>query len=121
MLSTHSVHIAFQPEAKVSALAVSIGGDVAVWGEGDGKLFIAQTTDGVLSPSTSWQAPALIRKALLRGNQVFVLDDEYGLSCLDLEGTLLWQVEIGAGGFALQQLPSQLAVIGARAITPVWL
>tara|TARA_B110000908_G_scaffold143556_1_gene172561 strand:+ start:48 stop:1682 length:1635 start_codon:yes stop_codon:yes gene_type:complete len=111
MLSTHSVHIAFQPEAKVSALAMSIGGDVAVWAEGDGKLFIAQSSEGVLAPSTSWQAPALIRKAILRGNQIFVLDDEYGLTCLDLEGKVLWQVEIGAGGFALQQLPSQLAVI----------
>ncbi len=105
MLSTHSVHIAFQPEAKVSALAMSIGGDVAVWAEGDGKLFIAQSSEGVLAPSTSWQAPALIRKAILRGNQIFVLDDEYGLTCIDIEGKPLWQVEIGAGGFALQQLP----------------
>jgi hypothetical protein len=111
MLSTHSVHIAFQPEAKVSALALSMSGDVAVWAEGDGKLFIAQKTEGILTPSTSWQAPALIRKAILRGNQVFVLDDEYGLTCLDLKGNVLWQIEIGAGGFALQQLPTQLAVI----------
>ena len=111
MLSTHSVHIAFQPEAKVSSLALSMSGDVAVWAEGDGKLFIAKNSDGVLAPSTSWQAPALIRKAILRGNQIFILDDEYGLTCLDLEGKPLWQVEIGAGGFALQQLPSQLAVI----------
>jgi len=111
MLSTHSVHIAFQPEAKVSALALSMSGNLAVWAEGDGKLFIAQNTEGILTPSTSWQAPALIRKAILRGNQIFVLDDEYGLTCLNLEGNVLWQIEIGAGGFALQQLPTQLAVI----------
>ena len=111
MLSTHSVHIAFQPEAKVSALALSMSGDVAVWAEGDGKLFIAQNTEGTLAPSTSWQAPSLIRKAILRGNQIFVLDDEHGLTCLDLEGNLLWQTEIGAGGFSLQQLPAHLAVI----------
>ena len=111
MLSTHSVHIAFQPEAKVSALALSMSGNLAVWAEGDGKLFIAQNAEGILTPSTSWQAPALIRKAILRGNQIFVLDDEYGLTCLNLEGNILWQIEIGAGGFALQQLPTQLAVI----------
>tara|TARA_B110000902_G_scaffold218976_1_gene253090 strand:+ start:268 stop:1902 length:1635 start_codon:yes stop_codon:yes gene_type:complete len=111
MLSTHSVHIAFEPEAKVSALAISMSGDVAVWAEAGGKLFIAQNSDGLLKPSTSWQAPALIRKAIIRGNQVFVLDDEYGLTCLNLEGTPLWQIEIGAGGFGLHQLPSQLAII----------
>ena len=111
MLSTHSVHIAFQPEAKVSALALSMDGAVAVWAEGDGKLFIAQDFEGILAPSTSWQAPALIRQAILRGTQIFVLDDELGLTCLDLEGSVLWQLEIGAGGFALQSLPSQLAVL----------
>ena len=111
MLSTHSVHIAFQPEAKVSALALSMSGDVAVWAEGDGKLFIAKDSEGVLTPSTSWQAPAMVRKAILRGEQIFVLDDEHGLTCLNLEGNVLWQIEIGAGGFALQDLPTQLAVI----------
>ena len=111
MLSTHSVHIAFEPEAKVTALGLSQSGDFAVWAEGDGKLFIAQESEGVLTPSTSWQAPALIRAVVLRNNQIFVLDDELGLSCLDLEGELLWQVEIGAGGFSVQQLPHQLALI----------
>lgn len=111
MLSTHSVHIAFKPEAKVSALGLSMNGDVAFWAEGDGKLFIARDSDGQLTPSTSWQAPALIRKAIIRGAQIFVLDDEVGLSCLNLEGEVLWQYEIGAGGFALQQLPSHMAVI----------
>ncbi|MBT5390903.1 MAG: hypothetical protein HOL22_00975 [Euryarchaeota archaeon] len=111
MLSTHSVHIAFQPEAKVSALALSMDGAIAVWAEGDGNLFIAQDSQGMLTSSSSWKAPALIRKAILRGNQIFVLDDELGLTCLDLEGNVLWQIEIGAGGFALQSLPSQLAVL----------
>jgi len=111
MLSTHSVHIAFKPEAKVSALGISMSGDAAVWAEGEGKLFIAQNTDGVLTPTTSWQAPALIRKAILQNGQIFVLDDEHGLTCLDLEGSILWQNEIGAGGFTLQNLPSELAVI----------
>lgn len=95
----------------MSALALSTSGDFAVWAEGDGKLFIAQESNGVLSPSTSWQAPALIRDILLRGNQILVLDDEIGLSCLNLEGDTLWQVEIGAGGFSVQQLPKHLAVI----------
>tara|TARA_B100001094_G_scaffold329801_1_gene393404 strand:+ start:535 stop:2166 length:1632 start_codon:yes stop_codon:yes gene_type:complete len=111
MLSTHSVHIAFKPEAKVTALGLSQSGDFAVWAEGDGKLFIAQESEGVLTPTTSWQAPALIRAVVLRNNQIFVLDDEIGLSCLGLEGELLWQVEIGAGGFSVQQLPKQLALI----------
>ena len=111
MLSTHSVHIAFQPEAKVSALALSMDGAIAVWAEGDGNLFIAQDSQGMLTSSSSWKAPALIRKAIIRGNQIFVLDDELGLTCLDLEGNVLWQIEIGAGGFALQSLPSQLAVL----------
>ena len=111
MLSTHSVHIAFKPEAKVTALGLSMNGDVAVWAEGDGRLFIAKESGGVLEPSTSWQAPALIRGVVLRDNQIFVLDDEIGLSCVDLEGELLWQNEIGAGGFHLQDLPNQLALI----------
>ena len=99
MLSTHSVHIAFKPEAKVTALGLSMNGDVAVWAEGDGRLFIAKESGGVLEPTTSWQAPALIRGVVLRDNLIFVLDDEIGLSCVDLEGELLWQNEIGAGGF----------------------
>ena len=111
MQSTHSVHIAFKPEAKVTALGLSASGDFAVWAEGDGKLFIAQESQGVLTPVTSWQAPALIRAVVLRENQIFVLDDEIGLSCLGLGGELLWQMEIGAGGFSVQQLPNQLALV----------
>ena len=95
----------------MTALGLSQSGDFAVWAEGDGKLFIAQESEGVLTPTTSWQAPALIRAVVLRNNQIFVLDDEIGLSCLGLEGELLWQVEIGAGGFSVQQLPKQLALI----------
>ena len=52
MQSTHSVHIAFKPEAKVTALGLSASGDFAVWAEGDGKLFIAQESEGVLTPAT---------------------------------------------------------------------
>ena len=111
MQSTHSVHIAFKPEAKVTALGLSASGDFAVWAEGDGKLFIAQESEGVLTPATSWQAPALIRAVVLREDQIFVLDDEIGLSCLGLGGELLWQMEIGAGGFSVQPLPKQLALV----------
>lgn len=111
MLATHSVSIAFKPEAKVTALALSLKGDFAVWAQSDGKLFIAEELEGVLIPTSSWNAPALIRSVVLHEGQIFVLDDEVGLTCLDSKGELIWQIEIGAGGFDLQELANQLALI----------
>tara|TARA_Y100000766_G_scaffold285524_1_gene309754 strand:- start:11938 stop:13569 length:1632 start_codon:yes stop_codon:yes gene_type:complete len=111
MLATHSVNIAFKPEAKVTALELSSKGDFAVWAESDGRLFIAKEVKGVLTPTGSWNAPAFIRSVVLRKGQIFVLDDEVGLTCLDSKGEIIWQIEIGAGGFDLHELPNHLALI----------
>ena len=111
MLRSRPVQIAFQPEAKVTALVLSLNGQVAAWSEGDGQVFIAQQEHSKFTVSGSWKAASLVRGIAVRGNSVYVLDDAHGISCLDFTGKVDWQLEVGAGGFDLQPTPFGLAVV----------
>lgn len=105
------MHVAFQPEGKVTSLVLSSDGEFAAWSEGDGQVFLARQQDSVFTISDSWQASSLVRRMILHQNSLYVLDDEFGLSCLDLNGELRWQHELGAGGFELQVTPSFVALV----------
>ena len=111
MLMSHSVQVAFQPEAKVTALGLCPSGTISSWAEGDGNVFIAQQSDGVFELSGTWSAESFVRKLIVDEQWIVVLDDAYGLTCLDLKGKVLWQFEIEAGGFELHQLPTCFAVV----------
>ncbi|RJU80030.1 MAG: hypothetical protein DWC09_08245 [Candidatus Poseidoniales archaeon] len=105
------MHVAFQPESKVTSLVLSLNGDIAAWAEGDGQVFIARHEHATFSVTGTWKAPSMVRGMVLRGNSLYVLDDANGLSCLDINGNVGWQFEIGAGGFKLQKTSTGLAII----------
>lgn len=111
MLRTRPVHVAFQPESKVTALVLSLNGDITAWAEGDGQVFIARHEHSKFTITGSWKASSMVRGMVLRGNSLYVLDDAHGLSCLDINGNIEWQFEIGAGGFDLQKTPTGLAIV----------
>ena len=111
MLKSRPVRVAFQPEAKVTALCLSSCGTISSWAEGDGKVFIAQVKSGNFELCGSWIAESFIRKLIVADQSILVLDDAYGLTRLDLKGNVLWQFAIEAGGFELHQLPSFFAVV----------
>lgn len=111
MLRTRPVHVAFQPESKVTALVLSLNGEIVAWAEGDGQVFIARHEHSKFTVTGSWKASSMVRGMVLRGNSLYVLDDAHGLSCLDINGKVGWQFEIGAGGFDLQKTPTGLAIV----------
>ena len=105
------MHVAFQPESKVTALVLSLNGEIVAWAEGDGQVFIARHEHSKFTVTGSWKASSMVRGMVLRGNSLYVLDDAHGLSCLDINGKVGWQFEIGAGGFDLQKTPTGLAIV----------
>ena len=111
MLSRNAF-IAFKPQAKVTALALSNDGKVSVWAEGDGLVCISnQKTDIDGSNLLYWKSNSKVTGLILNDDRIFVLDELEGLSCLDLQGKVIWQVEISGGGFCLEKIQNRFAII----------
>lgn len=101
MVSSREVHAAFHPEGKVTALGVSSDGDFAAWSEGAGSVFIASKVEDSMQITSEWKAPSFVRNLFFKDHLIYVLDDETGVTCLDVHANIVWGKTVTGGGFSL--------------------
>ena len=111
MLS-RDVVVAFKPQAKISALALSPNGKVTVWSEVNGLVSISHKPIDITGQDLLfWKSEGKVTGLIASNENIFILDEFHGLSCLDLSGELVWNSEIKSGGFSLVKLEDRFAVI----------
>lgn len=112
MVKTRLAQVAFKPERKVTKLCLSLDGSYLAWAEQGGHLSLIDLNldEAALAPR-SWKAEGSIVGLCNRGQRFFALDDINGLSCLDMDGTVAWSVEVLGGGHSLYCGPHDMAII----------
>ena len=111
MLS-RDVVVAFKPQAKISALALSPDGRVTVWSEVNGLVSISHKSIDITGQDLLfWKSEGKVTGLIVSNENIFILDEFHGLVCLDLSGELVWKSEIKSGGFSLVKLEDRFAVI----------
>ena len=112
MVKTRLAQVAFKPERKVTQLCLSLEGSHLAWAEQGGHLSLIHfQADGAALDPRSWKAEGSIVGLCNRGQRFFALDDINGLSCLEMDGTVAWSVEVLGGGHSLYSGPHDMAII----------
>ena len=111
MLSREPV-VAFSPQSKVTALALSSNGITSVWSEGEGLVCIShQTVEVNKEDLIHWKSPGKVKDLIIFNENIFVLDELEGLTCLDFSGKSIWQVEISGGGDHIKRIENRFAIV----------
>ena len=109
---TRDATVAFNPEAKVSTLAISDDGMFSVWSEGDGLVcFSKNSDDNSESDLIFWKADGKVTGSIISNNLIYILDEIYGVNCLNTQLEPVWKLEIEGGGFEFRELSERLAVV----------
>ena len=111
MLSREVV-VAFRPQARISALALSPNGKVIVWSEINGLVCIShKSVDETGEDLLFWKSEGKVTGLSVSNDKIYVLDEFFGLICLNSSGEVIWKSEIKGGGFSLIELDDRLAII----------
>ncbi len=104
--------VAFSPEARVSTLAISKDGNISVWSEGQGIVFLSRKRDDEsVDDLVFWKADGKVTGTIISNDSIFVLDEIYGINCLNTKLEPIWKIEIEGGGFEFKELKDRFAVI----------
>ena len=104
--------VAFSPEARVSTLAISKDGNISVWSEGQGIVFLSRKRDDEsVDDLVFWKADGKVTGTIISNDSIFVLDEIYGINCLNTKLEPVWKIEIEGGGFEFKELKDRFAVI----------
>ena len=111
MLSREVV-VAFRPQARISALALSPNGKITVWSEINGLVCISnKPVDKIGEDLLFWKSEGKVTGLSVSNDKIFVLDEFFGLVCLNSSGEVIWKSEIKGGGFSLIELDDRFAII----------
>lgn len=111
MLSREVV-VAFRPQARISALALSPNGKVIVWAEINGLVCIShKSVDKTGEDLLFWKSEGKVTGLSVSNDKIYVLDEFFGLICLNSSGEVIWKSEIKGGGFSLIELDDRFAII----------
>ena len=109
---TRGATVAFNPESRVSTLAISRDGLFSVWSEGDGIVCLsknsASKSDGDL---IFWKADGKVTGTIISDDLIFILDEIYGINCLNQQLDQIWKLEIEGGGFEFKEFNQRFAVV----------
>ena len=111
MLS-RDVAVAFKPQARISTLGLSPNGKISAWSEINGLVCIShRPLDKSGDDLLFWKSEGKVTGLIVSNENIFVLDEFFGLVCLDSSGELIWKSEIKGGGFSLIELDDRFAVV----------
>ena len=111
MLS-RDVAVAFKPQARISTLGLSPNGKISAWSEINGLVCIShKPVDKAGDDLLFWKSEGKVTGLIVSNENIFVLDEFFGLVCLDSSGELIWKSEIKGGGFSLIELDDRFAVV----------
>ena len=111
MLS-REVAVAFKPQARISTLGLSPNGKISAWSEINGLVCIShRPLDKSGDDLLFWKSEGKVTGLIVSNENIFVLDEFFGLVCLDSSGELIWKSEIKGGGFSLIELDDRFAVV----------
>ena len=111
MLS-REVAVAFKPQARISTLGLSPNGKISAWSEINGLVCIShKPVDKAGDDLLFWKSEGKVTGLIVSNENIFVLDEFFGLVCLDSSGELIWKSEIKGGGFSLIELDDRFAVV----------
>ncbi len=111
MLS-REVAVAFKPQARISTLGLSPNGKISAWSEINGLVCIShRPLDNSGDDLLFWKSEGKVTGLIVSNENIFVLDEFFGLVCLDSSGELIWKSEIKGGGFSLIELEDRFAVV----------
>jgi hypothetical protein len=111
MLS-REVAVAFKPQARISTLGLSPHGKISAWSEINGLVCIShKPLDKAGDDLLFWKSEGKVTGLIVSNENIFVLDEFFGLVCLDSSGELIWKSEIKGGGFSLIELDDRFAVV----------
>lgn len=111
MLS-REVAVAFKPQARISTLGLSPNGKISAWSEINGLVCIShKPLDKSGDDLLFWKSEGKVTGLIVSNENIFVLDEFFGLVCLDSSGELIWKSEIKGGGFSLIELEDRFAVV----------
>lgn len=112
IMLSREVVVAFRPQAKISALALSPNGKVTAWSEINGLVCISQKpVDEKGQDLQFWKSEGKVTGLIVSNEKVLVLDEFFGLVCLNFSGELIWKSEIKGGGFNLIELKDRFAIV----------
>ena len=111
MLS-REVAVAFKPQSRISTLGLSPNGKISAWSEINGLVCIShKPLDKSGDDLLFWKSEGKVTGLIVSNENIFVLDEFFGLVCLDSSGELIWKSEIKGGGFSLIELEDRFAVV----------
>jgi len=111
MLS-RDVVVAFRPQGQISALSLSPDGNIIVWAETNGLVCIShKTVDLTGEELLFWKSEGKVTGLVTTNTSIFVLDEFFGLVCLNFSGEVIWKCEIKGGGFSLLEIGDRFAII----------
>ena len=109
---TRDATVAYRPEARVSTLAISKDGRISVWSEGEGIVFLSKIRNDELDDDLLfWKADGRVTGTIISNNFIFVLDEIFGINCLNTQLETVWKKEIEGGGFEFKELKDKIAVV----------
>ena len=112
IMLSREVVVAFKPQARISALALSPNGKISAWSEINGLVCIShKTIDNSGEDLLFWKSEGKVKALILSNENLFVLDELFGLVCLDLLGAVIWKSEVKGGGFSFIQLKDRFAIV----------
>ena len=112
IMLTRDATVAFNPEARVSTLAISKDGLFSVWSEGDGVVCLSKNlVDKGNDSLIFWKAEGKVTGTIISNNLIFILDEMFGLNCLNTELDVIWNLEIDGGGFEFKELSQSFAIV----------
>ncbi|MDG1551721.1 MAG: hypothetical protein P8Q95_08360 [Candidatus Poseidoniaceae archaeon] len=104
--------MAFKPQARISTLGLSPNGKISAWSEINGLVCIShKPLDKSGDDLLFWKSEGKVTGLIVSNENIFVLDEFFGLVCLDSSGELIWKSEIKGGGFSLIELDDRFAVV----------
>jgi len=104
---TPNVSVAFRPDARVSNIALSDKGHNFAWSESNGIVKQSLNMDDV----QEFVADGQITGLEFIGNQLLILDDNFGLRCISSKNESIWECEIPGGASILQTCTEFIAVV----------
>jgi len=111
MLS-RDVVVAFKPQARISALALSPNGKISAWAESSGLVCIShKPIDESGEDLLFWKSEGKVTDLIVTNENIFVLDELFGLVCLNSLGEVVWKTEIKGGGFCFVELEERFAIV----------
>ena len=112
IMLSREVAVAFKPQARISTLGLSPNGKISAWSEINGLVCIShKPLDKSGDDLLFWKSEGKVTGLIVSNENIFVLDEFFGLVCLDSSGELIWKSEIKGGGFSLIELDDRFAVV----------